>query len=426
MKVTRPDLRLSSFHKLRDLAIWQMLTGGLIATLLFAGALSWIYRDDIFQTIQDPRQPFQTYTPPAAPDYQRSESWLSQPDLTRDPFDLDEKGDVFVIVPSVYRGGEHYVLPSDDLRRKSKLERIVRPNYVAPYGDAGRLFAPFYRQASLYSYMTTREDARLAQDFAYQDVKRAFSVFLEQSPPERPIVLVGHNQGAAHLIRILQDFFASRSELRQRLAVAYVIDYPLPLDLLDHALSPLQPCETEDQTGCIAAFGTFMPGENVIAERFTERLLVHDGVGFESVEGRPLLCINPLTWKRNEDYAPERLHLGGVAAEGLEPDIRPAARPNQVGAQCQDGILLVDKPRSRSLRRPIQIGAKFRTLPSNLFYEDLKQNAVTRVNALLSKDTLPKRVEGLTDFDVINVEETPVMPAQDKPPTSQFSDLDKQ
>lgn len=387
---------------------------------MIGGALAVIYRDDIFQTIQDPRQPFQTYDPPEAPDYAQTDSWLSLPDLTIDPFTLNEKGDVFVIVPSVYRGGEHYVLPSDDLRRKSKLERIVRPNYVTPYGDAGRLFAPFYRQASLYSYMTTREDARLAQDFAYQDVKRAFGDFLKHSPPERPIVLVGHNQGAAHLIRLLHDFFAVDSALTDRLAVAYVIDYPVPLDLFDQALAPLMPCESADDTNCVAAFGTFMPGEDSIAERFTERLLVHNGTSFESVNERALLCINPLTWTRSQDYAPERLHLGGVAAEGLEPDIRPAARPNQVGAQCQDGILLVDRPRSRSLRRPIQVGAKFRTLPSNLFYEDLRQNAVMRVEALIESGTLPKRAGRLDDFDVIEIDESPVVPATDRPPTSQI------
>ncbi|GLQ19109.1 DUF3089 domain-containing protein [Algimonas porphyrae] len=406
-------------------AFWQIILGGVVATLIIAGTLAWIYRDDIFQTIQDPRQPFQTYDPPDAPNYALADSWLSQPDLSVDPYTLDVPGDVFVVVPSVYRGGEHYVLPSDDLRRKNKLERIVRPNYVVPYGDAGRLFAPFYRQASLYSYMTTREDARLAQDFAYQDVKRAFRVFLTQSPPERPIVLAGHNQGASHLIRLLHDFFAQDEALRARLAVAYVIDYPLPEDLFDQSLAPLTPCETASDTNCVAAFGMVMPGEDGIADRFTERLLVHDGDGFQSVSGRSLVCINPLTWTRSEDYAPERLHLGGVAAEGLEPDIRPAARPNQVGAQCQDGVLLVDKPRSRSLRRPIQIGAKFRTLPSNLFYEDLRQNALQRVTALVETGSLPKRVQRLDELSVIDVDDSPVVPAQDRPPTSQFPDADK-
>ena len=386
----------------------------LVGLVLFFMTLMviYLYRDDIFQTIQDPRQPFQTYEKPIAPDYNSSEAWLAQADLTQDSYEHPSAGgDVFVVVPSVYRGGKHWVLPSDDLKRKSKLQRIVRPNYVAPYGSAGRLFAPYYRQASLYTFMTTREDARKAQDFAYQDVKRAFKVFLKNSPPERPIILVGHNQGASHVQRLLSDFFMG--DLKKRLAVAYVIDYPLPLDVFETTLKGLKPCETADDTNCVAAFGAFMPGDDVIAKRFVSRLLVHDGQDYSSVEGRPLLCVNPLLWNRSEDYAPQRLHLGGVAAEGLDPDMEPAAMTKQVGAQCEDGILFVDKPKRRSLRRPLKVGGKFRTLPSNLFYEDLRVNAEKRVQSLIEAGTLPRRTKKLDGFDVIEIQDSPVTPIKD-------------
>jgi len=371
----------------------------------------YLYRDDIFQTIQDPRQPFQTYTKPVAPDYSMAEAWLAQPDLTQDPYEHPSAGDVFVVVPSVYRGGKHWVLRSDDLKRKNKLQRIVRPNYVAPYGSAGRLFAPYYRQASLYSFMTAREDARKAQDFAYQDVKRAFNVFLENAPPERPIILVGHNQGASHVQRLLADFFMG--DLSKRLAAAYVIDYPLPLDLFNTTLKGLKPCETINDTSCVNAFGAFMPGDDVIANRFVSRLLVHDGQNYISVQGRPLLCTNPLLWNLSEDYAPQRLHLGGVAAEGLDPDMKPAAMTKQAGVQCEDGILYVDKPKSRSLRRPLKVGGKFRTLPSNLFYEDLRVNAEKRVQSLLDSGTLPKRAAKLDGFDLIEIQDSPVTPIKE-------------
>ena len=379
-----------------------------VGLFLLALTIVFLYRDDIFQTIQDPRLPFQTYEPPKAPDYSSAEAWLSLPDLTLDPYEHPSAGDVFVVVPSVYRGGKHWNLPTDDLKRKTKLQRIVRPNYVGPYGSAGRLFAPYYRQASLYSFMTTREDARKAQDFAYQDVNRAFQTFLKNSPPERPIILVGHNQGASHVQRLLADFF--RGRLKERLAAAYVIDYPLPLDAFETNLKGLAPCETETDTNCVIAFGAFMPNDDVIAKRFVSRLLVHDGDDYASVEGRPLLCTNPLLWNRSGDYAPQRLHLGGVAAEGLDPDMKPAALSKQVGVECQDGILYVDKPKSRSLRRPLKVGGKFRTLPSNLFYEDLRVNAEKRVMSLIESGELPTRVKKLDDFEVIDIIDSPVTP----------------
>ena len=329
-----------------DLDKYKKPTLGIAGILLVILMLAYVYRDDIFRTIQDPGQPFQTYTPPAAPNYASLESWLAQPDLGVDPFTLSAKGDVFVVVPSVYRGGEHWNLPSDDLRRKGKLQRIVRPNYVSPYGESGRLFAPFYRQASLYAFMTNREDSHFAQDLAYQDVKRAFDVFLNQSPPERPIVLVGHNQGASHVQRLLIDYF--QGPLKNRLAVAYVIDHPLPLESFEGPLSQLTPCTEPDQIGCVVAFGSFTPKDTVIAERFLEQSLVHNGQEYEAINNRPTLCVNPLLWTQSEDYAPARLHLGGVAAEGLDPDMTPASMTKQSGAQCSSGLLLVDTPRSKS------------------------------------------------------------------------------
>lgn len=395
-------LESSKLRKVRNIAL---SIGALVSLILI---IAYIYRDDIFQNIQDPGQPFQTYEPPTAPQYQNAESWLTRPDTDADPYGLEAKGDVFVVVPSVYRGGFHWNLPSDDLKRKGKLQRIVRPNYVSPYGQAGRLFAPYYRQASLYAFMTNREDAQQAQDLAYGDVKRAFEFFLEQSPPERPIVLVGHNQGASHVQRLLADFF--QGELSERLAVAYVIDHPMPLDAFEAPLSKLLPCAAPEQTGCVVAFGAFTSKDKVIAERFSERLLVHNGQKYEAINGRQTLCINPLLWTQSEDYAPARLHLGGVAAEGLDPDMDPAPMTKQAGAQCQDGLLLVDTPRSKSLRRPLKVGGKFRTLPSNLFYEDLKQDATRRVENLLATGKLPERAGPmLDDFEVEVVQESPVI-----------------
>jgi len=395
----------------RSLSKFKTVIGAFTTVLLIGLALAYFYRDDIFQAIQDPGQPFQTYEPPAAADYAVLESWLAQPDLGVDPFTLQSKGDVFVVVPSVYRGGEHWNLPFNDLKRKNKLQRIVRPNYVAPYGKAGRLFAPYYRQASLYAFMTNREDAQQAQDFAYQDVKRAFKVFLDESPPERPIVLVGHNQGGSHVQRLLMDFF--QGDLKKRLAVAYVIDHPFPLDSFDGPLSNLSPCTSPEQSQCVVAFGSFTPKDKVIAQRFSEGTLVFNGRKYEAIDNRPTLCINPLLWAQSEDYAPARLHLGGVAAEGLDPDIVPASMTKQSGAQCHDGLLLVDNPRSKSLRRPIQVGAKFRTLPSNLFYEDLKQDATRRVQNLLDTNVLPERAGPmLDDLDVEVIKDAPVTPPE--------------
>ncbi len=393
----------------------QISKTGLIAGILsvILGLLvltAYLYRDDIFQSVQDPDEPFQTYKKPVAPDYTLAESWIARPDLTTDPFTEDTLGDVFVVVPAVYRGGEHWNLPVDDDRRRTKLQRIVRPNYVAPYASSGRLFAPYYRQSSIYTFMTNREDAKRAQDFAYKDVRRAFREFLKHSPPERPLIIAGHGQGASHVQRLLEEFFQNET-LSKRLAAAYIIDHPLPLDKFETVLSKQTPCEDFQDTQCVIAFGSFMPDDDVTAKRFVSRAIVYDSRRYNTVEGRPLLCTNPLLWNRSTDYAPRRLHKGGIAAEGIDPKTWPAPLVKQTGAQCMDGILLIDKPKSRALRRPrFKFGAKFRTLPSNIFYEDLRVNAEIRVKALFDSGLLPKRVPLLDDLGVIDIVDSPVTP----------------
>ena len=376
--------------------------------LIFVALISYIYRDDIFQSLQDPDVPFQTYKKPPAPDYTRDSSWLSRPDIKSDSFLSAAPGDAFVVVPGVYRGGKHWVLPVEEDRRRERLEDIVRPNYVAPYAHAGRTFAPFYRHAAMYSYMTNREDARRARDFAYHDVKRAFEQFLKDSPPERPIILAGHGQGADHVTRLLQDFF--QGKLRDRLAAAYVIDHPLPEALFEGPLANLPPCESADDIGCVVAYGSFMPSDKRNAERFSTRAMAYNGSKYLAINSAKTLCTNPLLWSRSEDYAVPRLHQGGMAAIGVEPDSLPPPLSKQTGAQCEDGLLLVDKPRSRSLRRPWGLGARFWTLPSNLFFEDLRLNARVRTDALIATGQLPTRVRTIESLDVIDIIESPVTP----------------
>lgn len=371
----------------------------------------FIYRDDIFQSLQDPGLPFQTYDKPVAPDYGDPTSWLTIPDLTADVYDADAPADAFVVVPGVYRGGKHWVLPVDVDRRRQRLQRIVRPNYVAPYGSAGRLFAPYYRHAAMYSYMTNREDAQRARDFAYKDIRRAFEIFVANSPLDRPIIIAGHGQGADHVTRLLSDYF--NGPLKERLAVAYIIDHPVPLSLFKESLSHLKPCQSETDYGCVVAYGTFMPGDKANAKRFKDRALYHNGRKFVETGGVQLLCTNPLSWLVDGEKAPASEHKGGMAAEGIEPDRLPPPLQRQSWAQCKAGVLRVGKPRSSALRRPIGLGARFWTLPSNLFFEDLRLNALARVDSLIATGQLPTRVKRLEDLDVIDIIESPVTPVKE-------------
>jgi alpha-beta hydrolase superfamily lysophospholipase len=67
-----------------------------------------------------------------------------------------------------------------------------------------------------------------ALDTAYGDVLSAFDSFIAQADPTLPIVLVGHSQGAFHLMRLMRDRVAG-TPMAARIAAAYVVGWPVSL-----------------------------------------------------------------------------------------------------------------------------------------------------------------------------------------------------
>ncbi len=350
----------------------------------FLGGAAWLAREAIFQSLLDPGVPYQTYSVPDAPDYAQSHAWARKDALE------DGEGAVFFVHPTTYDGGSHWNAPFDRPQEAEELSRIILPNYAEPFAAAGAVFAPHYRQAALYAFMNNREDSQLARMTAYEDVARSFERFLAEIGPDRGFIISGVGQGGLHATGLLLDAVARDDALSKRLAAAYVIDAPLPLDLVEGPLHSLPPCRGETQARCLVSYVAVRPAERSRIETVLERSMTWDPEGGLSfVSGRGLLCVNPLLWTTAEDYAPARLHAGGAAAEGLAPGDAPSPLANQTSAQCQNGLLMVERPRSSLLRRPHRLAEDRRVPPFNLFYADIRADAARRmetVSALLAEE----------------------------------------
>src|SRR5690606_32409494 len=103
------------------------------------------------------------------------------------------------------------------------LTRVVLPNYAGPFAALGAVSAPRYRQGSLYTRLTLRDDAREARAFAYRDVAAAFETWIARHP-QGPIVLAGVEQGGELVERLLRERVAPDPDLRRRLVAAYLMD----------------------------------------------------------------------------------------------------------------------------------------------------------------------------------------------------------
>jgi hypothetical protein len=353
---------------------WIALVG-LVVVLAVAG---FAWRSDILQTLLDPHQPFQTYKPPSAPDYADPRDWAKLPANPVNWTYSDPVADVFFVHPTTYPGGRHWNGPLDDSKADRVLNWTMLPNYAGPFVRVARVFAPRYRQASLYTFLTLRDDARDARAFAYRDVKAAFDYFLAHYSGGRPFIIVGADQGGALAERLSADV-AADPNLRQRLIAVYA-QRAMVLADSHRDDSPIPACRSRDQAGCIMAFLPVPLGQDVRARRTLDRGLVWGPKGaLEELGRREVLCVNPLTGGTGEAVAPVESNLGAANATGLEWGATPGVLPRQVSAQCMEGLLRVSEPASPNLKGGRGWIARRESPPFNLFYGDLEADAKARI-----------------------------------------------
>lgn len=351
------------------------LTLVLLGVFVIVGVAVGLFWGDLERTALDPKIPFQAYVPPKAPDYSQRASWRLLPAEAGKADGAALPVDVFFLSPTTYDGGEQWNAPIDDRKSIPFFRRVIAPNYVGPFVRVGRVFAPSYRQASLYSQLTLREDAREARQFAYGDVREAFRYYLANLSGGRPFILVGVEQGGTLAERLLAEEIAANPALRSRLVAAYLIDTVTPADT-----PPVPPCMAKGETGCLAAWASISDGDLERGQALLDRALVWNDQGeLDNLNGRPALCFNPILGATTSEPAPARLNLGAVNATGLEWDTRPPFLPRQVGARCIDGVLHITRPKSASLARKGSWTERKKVPGYNLFYADLEADALARV-----------------------------------------------
>lgn len=351
----------------------------MLAASILLSVFAFLSRDNLFRFLLDPRIPYQTYTPPPVLDYTKADSWALPPDKD----ETRHAANVFVVMPSTYWGGRQWNTDPKNKQADERLMRIYVPNWAGPFRAAGHVAVPKYRAASLYSFLTVRHDARYARAFAYGDVLRAFDEWYKEIGGDGPITLVGVGQGGLHVLGLLQDRFADNPWYRERLAAAYVIDYAVPKDVLENGLSTIPLCQTPTSTQCLVTYSAFTEKNTREINRFRNRSMVWDKNGrLQLTAGKVLACVNPVLGAASHDFAPARLHKGGAAATNLEWGVDPAPIPGQTSTQCVDGILIIDKPVSSSLRQQRSLGSRFKPKNYNLFYADLAEDSKRRVASL--------------------------------------------
>ncbi|MCB2113184.1 MAG: DUF3089 domain-containing protein [Parvularculaceae bacterium] len=350
---------------------------GLLAVLFIASVV--VFQNGIFRFFATPRAPFQTVTPPPQPEYAARGAWLLWPDGSR-----KSPADAFYVHSTTYYRGKAWNAPINDRKSEEVRRKIAAPNEAGPFLGVANVYGPRYREATLYSLFTHKYDGLAARRLAYDDVSRAFRAFLETRDAASPIILVGYGQGGLHVLGLLNEYFQGEfNPLRRHLVAAYVIGASTPGEFLNGLNPPLPVCDAADAVRCLVSYVDYEPRFDEEMERIRDRSLAWNAAGeLRSFTSSDLVCVNPLTWRRGGDYAPAANNIGAASATGIAYGAMPPPIARAVGARCANGVLVVDTPKRRILRRGDWFGDKWKSQPFNLFYYDLAENAGLRLKAL--------------------------------------------
>lgn len=353
-----------------------------IIVLILAGAFTYsMFGVQLMQTAFVPTTEFRALPPQPRSVYSDLKMWVARPEIANNPAQwLPEGADatealgnaaIFYIHPTTFLDRNSWNAALDDQETNARTVLFTK-GQASAFNGAGDVWAPKYRQATFGAFLTDKPERQQAFDVAYMDVAAAFDEFVKQVGPKRPVILVGHSQGALHLTRLIVEKIA-KGGIAKRVVATYIVGWPLS-QVNDLPGLGFPACENPDQTGCVMSWQSFAePADYTMITDVYDQSIGFDG---QSRKGSMILCSNPLTGG-----------VGGAvtAAENKGTLINSAdltqgeIKPGVAAAKCDErGFLLIGPP-PEGLKSYILPGNNYHVFDFSLFWANIRADAERRL-----------------------------------------------
>lgn len=367
-----------------------------------------VFDKEAMQLAFIPTHPIAEEVMPPAPDYTKDEAWaampatneidrafaamlhdsktdtmaeiaeefgemVGEPQITADTpikSNMFQSMDVFFLHPTTHMKPTQWNAAYDDASAQPMIRSIALKNMASAFSE--KLYAPRYRQATTGAFYDKSGQGQIAIARAYIDILAAYDNFMARRDKSQPFMLVGHSQGAKHLLNLLKDRVANSPD-RSHLIAAYIVGWPVSLEEDLEAIG-MKPCETADDLGCVISWMSYAGGADV-----TDLKTWYDvslGLSGKPRAGSTMLCTNPLNWTIDGE-ADAALNLGSVVLTTGDAPL-PAPIPNLTGAACRDGILFVSPTLGSDWQVMDLGGGNLHFYDINLFWDNIELNSLTR------------------------------------------------
>ena len=302
------------------------------------------------------------------PNYSDKDSWAVLPGNIPDEisiFNINEnkkEADVFYIYPTLIDSKNQREWNSDIWNEDIRNDVINRPvKYQASaWLDAGNLYVPYYRQAHIRVFNDKfRVDGDKALNLAYNDIKEAFTYYLENFNNDKPFIIASHSQGTVHAKRLIAEFIDGK-ELQKKLIAAYLVG----IKVFEDEFKNIKPMNSANETGGFVTWNTFKFNKYPRKDNYENWF--KGGV-----------TSNPITWDDSKETKKD-LHKGL-----LYRDLKIFSQ--NIDIKLIDGIVWSTVPNVPG-KILLQTIRSYHFADINLFWVDIKENAKLRVDQWFKKN----------------------------------------
>lgn len=290
----------------------------LVVLLGFAAACSGGHRSTANAPISpSPPATATTSTPPAAA--AGATVWLCRPGASPDP--CASSLTATAVLTDGTRHGEptpapvssnldcFYVYPTVSQETSANADLQIQPAetdvaiaQAARFSQACRVWAPMYRQRTVSDLFNVQHGAAASSQnqVALNSLRSAWRDYLAHDNHGRRVVLIGHSQGAAMLIRLIKQDIDPDPVVRRKIALALLMGGNVTVAdgnrlggaLTGGSFQHLPLCTRHGESGCVIAYSTFPSTPPAFS------LFGRAGAGVSLLSGetavnRQVACVNP-------------------------------------------------------------------------------------------------------------------------------------
>ena len=239
--------------------------------------------------------------------------WLCQPGATPDPCVVSQIADVVSAsgahstqpapAPNAANFDCFYVYPTVSTESGTNADLRIQPaetsvaeQQASRFSSVCQVWAPMYRQVTLGELTTGGLAGSTAQNAAYESLLSSWRYYLQHDNHGRPIIFIGHSQGAAMLIRLISAQVDPNPSLRAQMVVALIVGGNVQVPIgrtVGGSFQHVPLCTSSAAAGCVIAYSSFdsPPPATALFGRPGQ------GVSLQSLQtttaGQQVACVNP-------------------------------------------------------------------------------------------------------------------------------------